>query len=288
MTASLVTPLILRSDFTNELAATVSTATNAAILDKIIEESERIERWCFRRFDERIDTRYFNPWQQTRGGDLDGVELMLDDDLRSVTTLTNGDGSTVSGSVYTLLPRSANRYGVTVRSSVKLNTTSGAFWTYGTNEPEQSISLLGLWGYGGQWRSTGATVTSGLASDAAAATFVSSTALEAGMTLKIGSEYIYINAVAGTTNTIDRAGNGSTAATHANASVVYRWECDPLVKRHVKRLVLISIAQDSSPLFGQLILGDFQAAVQSDGNPREVLFDVERAGLKRRAGVMAV
>lgn len=286
MPAPLATPLILRSALTDRIAGQ-NTTTSAAVLEKIIEESDRLQRWCMRRFDERIETRYYTPRSVAYGGDVHGVELWLDDDLRAVTTLTNGDGSEVTSGQYALLPRSPDKYGVTAKSIARLNANGSVAWQSGINDPEEAISLLGTWGYGGQWRQV-ATVTSGLAADAAAASFVSSTALEGGMMLKIDSEYIYIDSAVSTTNAITRECNGSTAAVHANGAVVYRWEAAPIVQKHVARLVLISISQDSNPLFGQMILGDFQAAVTSDGTPADVLKDVAKAGLKREPRVMAV
>jgi hypothetical protein len=285
MTAPLATPLILRSAIADRIAATNVTG-QAAVLDKIIEESDRLQSWCNRRFDERIETRYYTARGIGYGGDVYGPELWLDDDLRSVTTLINGDGTAITTD-YTLLPRSSDKRGVASKDKVRLSTTSGLAWSAGSNDPVEAISLAGLWGYGGQWKQV-ATVTSGLAASIAATSFVSSAALEGGMMLRVGTEYIYVDSTGGTTTAVTRACNGSTAALHADATVIYRWEAEPLVQKHVARLVLISLMQDSNPLFGQMILGDFQAAVTSDGTPKDVLLDVDKAGLRRPVRVMAV
>ncbi len=97
------------------------------------------------------------------------------------------------------------------------------------------------------------------------------------MVLKIDSEYLYVGAATTTAiSQLERAYNGSTAATHVDSSVVYRWEAEPLVQRLVQRLVMISAAQDSSPLFGQIVIGDATAAVTTDGSPQDVRREAER------------
>jgi hypothetical protein len=293
MTPPLATPLVLVSDLDDAITRTDNAATTEAILKKIVEESQRMQDWCFRRFDEYIDTGYYTARHINNGGDLlDGLTLRLSTDLRSVTTLkyqvdpyTPGSGTEIA-SGYMLLPQ-GQRGGVTSYDHIRLNPNGSVTWSTNGTEPVNSITLLGKHGYGGQWSNTGKTVASGLAADAAATSFVSSAELEPGM-YRIDTEYIYISAVSTTTNTIDRACNGSTAATHANGTAIYRWESHPLVQRHVKRLVLISILQDSSPLFSALIIADSQAVVASDGNPKDVLYDVENAGLRREAGIVAI
>lgn len=290
MTPPLATPLILRSSLAGKLKAkTADPVINAGIVDKIIEASATLQFWAKRRFDERIETRYYTAGSANHGhGDIEGGDLLLDDDLRTVSILTNGDGSVIDSSVYHLLPRSVDVNGVNAVSRVRPDPFSAVVWQYGNTDPVDSISVAGSWGYGGQWKNTGITVTSGLAADASAASFVASAALELGMMLKIGSEYIYVSGVSGTATTIERACNGSTAAVHVDGSPVYRWEAHPLVQKLVTRLTLISIEQDSSPLFSQLVLADTAVPVSSDGIAKDILFDLQKMGLRRKQRIMAI
>jgi hypothetical protein len=91
--------------------------------------------------------------------------------------------------------------------------------------------VAGIYGHQNVTIPTGTTVASGLASDAAATSFVSSAspALSPGMTLLIGSEQLYVYVVSGTTITVVRGANGSTAATHANSSAIARYVYDARV-----------------------------------------------------------
>jgi hypothetical protein len=81
-------------------------------------------------------THYF-----TVGVDTYGATLMLDDDLLSVTSITNGDGTTITTSQYTLLPRNEPRF-----YAIKLLGSAGIAWTYNT-DPEDAIAVTGKWGW---------------------------------------------------------------------------------------------------------------------------------------------
>ena len=70
--------------------------------------------------------------------------LFLDQDLATVTSVTNGDGIAVVASDYVLLPASSSDgpfYGI------RLKTNSNLVWTYDSDH-EQSIVISGAWTYG--------------------------------------------------------------------------------------------------------------------------------------------
>ena len=69
--------------------------------------------------------------------------MMFDDDLLAITTLTNGDGSTIPSTGYVLYPANqVPKYGL------QLKDTSGLSWLPdGTGSFMQCIPLLGTWGY---------------------------------------------------------------------------------------------------------------------------------------------
>ena len=94
-----------------------------------------IERWCRRRFESTTATRYFDvPADDT---------LWLDDDLLSITTLTNGDATAIATTQYVLLPTN-----ILPKYAIRLRATASVSWegntTYGD---EQAITVVGLWGY---------------------------------------------------------------------------------------------------------------------------------------------
>lgn len=77
--------------------------------------------------------------------DVDGAALLLDHDLISITTLTNGDGATISASAYVLEASDGTRNAAPYRI-VRLKNSSGVQWRYLT-DPEGAISIIGRWGY---------------------------------------------------------------------------------------------------------------------------------------------
>lgn len=88
--------------------------------------------------------RTFYARTETRKFDLpSGRELKLDDDLLTITTLTNGDDTAISSSDYILLP---NNY--TPKRSIKLIQSSSVLWVSDSSgNTEQIIDVAGTWGF---------------------------------------------------------------------------------------------------------------------------------------------
>ena len=108
-----------------------------AILEMIDEASRAIDTFCGGRtfFARAAEVRLFD-----RPGNR---QLDFDDDLLAVTTLLNGDGSTITSASYKLYP--ANE---TVKHWLTLTITSGIIWLVDTSgQSMQAISLTGTWGY---------------------------------------------------------------------------------------------------------------------------------------------
>lgn len=90
-------------------------------------------------------------------------------------------------------------------------------------------SFTGTWGYENRTRT--ATATAGAIASTTATTFVigGTDDLEVGMTLLIDSEQVYLRAKSGTTATIDRGVNGTTAATHSGGAAIAFYLYTPAV-----------------------------------------------------------
>lgn len=119
----------------------ISAAGDDALITILIANAEaHIGMQTGRQFTAANATRYFDP---TDPRVVDGPYLFLDEDLVSVTTLTNGDGDVlVTATEYIKLPvNDAPPY-----HTIKLVDSGGIFWTY-DDDPEIAISLLGSWGY---------------------------------------------------------------------------------------------------------------------------------------------
>lgn len=281
----MITPLLLLSDYNARFKAgsgEYTTAQNAAYRDIIVQASEQLQAECGRRFDERIETRYYSAVPVRYSGDIDGANLWLDDDLKSVTTIVNGDGTTISTG-YTLMPRRPE-YSYT---HIRLDPYGTVYWTANTLDPYESIAITGVWGYGGEWVSL-TTLTEELADDATTAAIADSNIYEIGMMLKIGTEYLLVTTVDSDAITVTRAQNGSTAATHASATAVYYWRAMPSVRQLVLRLMAWRLQQDKSPLVGQVVAGDFQFPVNVATMPQDVVAGIRTMGLKRAGRIYGI
>jgi len=114
-----------------------ATTDDVLIQDLLNAAAVYLETQTGMNFSAVTDTRYYDPLYDT-----DGRTLNLDRFLLTVTTLTNGDGTEIPATAYTLLPRNQ-----TAKRAIQLLSYSGAGygWTYSTNH-EASISVEGTWG----------------------------------------------------------------------------------------------------------------------------------------------
>jgi len=111
-------------------------ADDDTVIEGLVEAVSRyLDDLTLRTFYARAETRLF---------DLPpGRELRLDDDLLTVTTLTNGDGVEIPVGQYLLLP--AN---VFPKYAIKLKASSTYSWQLSASADwEQVISVAGTWGY---------------------------------------------------------------------------------------------------------------------------------------------
>lgn len=116
-----------------------STNTNDdSVIEDIIEGVSRyIDRKTGRTFYARTETRYYDV---PRNGSR---TLKLDDDLLTITTLTNGDDNAIASSEYHLIPKNVAPY-----YEIRLKASSSTFWDFDSDgNSEFVISVAGTWGY---------------------------------------------------------------------------------------------------------------------------------------------
>ncbi len=169
---------------------------------------------------------------------VSGLDLKLRDDLLAVTSITDGNGASVSGSDYNLRPD--NHY---PKHTIELLSISGSWW--GAPYREDRITVAGTWGYvphylNGAWRqlttlSANLSTTTGLT-----LTLTSTEGLSVGDYLKVDNEtFGYITAVTSTTVTVDERGAlGTTAATHTSSTAVYVYRQLPDIMKAVRAMVV--------------------------------------------------
>lgn len=113
---------ITSTDATDDAALTQLIASACAMIDTLTN----------RTFTLRTETRRFDV--------PEGRTLWLDDDLYTVTSITNGDGVAVSSADYVLWPANA-------LPAYAIRMTGDVYWTGSTTTDERVIQVAGSWGY---------------------------------------------------------------------------------------------------------------------------------------------
>ena len=125
------------TEFKNYARIDSTDTTDDAVIGDILEAASRlIDTETRRTFYARIETRNYDV--------PDGNTLYIeDDDLLAITTITNGDATTLASTEYILMP--ANSY---PKYAIKIKQSSDYTWEPESDgDSEQVISILGSWGY---------------------------------------------------------------------------------------------------------------------------------------------
>ncbi len=217
------------NDLRSQYMGVVGTTDDVLLLTFIRTASDWIHKVARRHFVPRIETRYFDNLRDT-----DGENLILDADLLSITTVTNGDAVAVASNERTTIPKNVTPY-----YAIRLLASSSKTWAYNstTNDPEDAVSVLGVWGYHEDYANAWETLTTSNASMTNAATSITllANAGNAGEIWKIESELVYVSSIANTTATVVRAVNGSAAVAHNTSTTIARWIPDIGIQ-HVAKL----------------------------------------------------
>lgn len=209
----------VKADLAGVPSVTVLDDVLARAVDQV---SRELERECKRHFYAYSGTRYY---QGVNPGD---PILALPDDLISVTSLTidyDWDGvyetTLTENSDFVLGPYNAAQKGEPYWN-LELLFTAPSGLTYWPYHP-RAVKLTGIFGYSNETEDTGLTGTLSDTSDTTITASGDATNLiYPGDTLVIESEQVYVSAVSGTTVTVTRAVNGTTAAAHAAKSLLVR------------------------------------------------------------------
>lgn len=182
--------------------------------------SQEVDKFANRRIHPTVGTYYFSG----RGG-----ETLLVPDLISVVSLVeddNGDGSfdtTWNANDYYLAPYNSEPTSVEGRPyqwievSTKSNGTQDEFW-----RGQRNYQIVGTWGYCAATVTIGLTVSSSLSATATSFPLSGSASgtIEAGMTMLVGTEQIYVLSSSATAATVRRGQNGAVATVIASGSAI--------------------------------------------------------------------
>lgn len=191
---------------------------------------------------ESYTNRQYNPTIESRTASIDTdnpTELILPDDLLSLTSLTNGDDSSISLNDVRLTPDDAD----TPASVMKL--IKGASFVY-SDSPINAVSITGIWGWHDSWTrawqdsldtvqdnplSSGATTLTVSDADASNSEGLSPR-FQVGQLLQIESEYLRVIAVDADTNqlTVQRGVNGTTASSHTQDTSIEVYHPVPAIR----------------------------------------------------------
>ena len=223
--------------------------------------SRDIDKLCKRKFYCYEGTYYF-----------DGAGRMLEfsaaPDVLSITTFLLDDGSQAYGTTlaitdYVLYP--LNKYPKTY-AKVSSNSSIGAF----ASNVLQGVKITGVFGYGDgesatPYTASGAVVNTGAITNSATTHALATgkgALFSPGMTIRIDSEQMFVTAVSSDTLTFTRAVNGTAAAAHLAAAVIYIYQYPgPIVEAAIKQIARAWKRKDSayqdavgSPETGELII----------------------------------
>ena len=88
-------------------------------------------------------TRYFDAAPTYAGGHVDGRLLLFDTWCKSITSVTNGDGTVIASTYYVTEPRNVRVY-----YGIRLLASSGYTWEAKSNDDtENAITVVGKWAW---------------------------------------------------------------------------------------------------------------------------------------------
>lgn len=195
-------------------------------------------------FFSRITMRTFVPYifvheveASRQNFDASSRFLWMPDDCLSVTSVANTDGSIIASTLYRL----RNQY-LSPNQQLELN-ANARITNLSSDNFISRYEITGIWGYhrnyDNAWIDT-TTISANITTTTATTFDVASVAdLERLQYIRINSEYMQITGAIptiGTTLTVKRGVNGSTATTHISADEVDIWFIEPEVQLAVTRL----------------------------------------------------
>lgn len=122
----------------------ITETTDDTLLGYLLTAAQKmIDVYCGQAFEATGDaTHYFASASVEDGGAVDGRDLILDAPLCQITSVTNGDGTTVSAANYVKLPINGERW-----YALRLKASSGLWWTYDDDIESDLIAVVGRWAY---------------------------------------------------------------------------------------------------------------------------------------------
>jgi hypothetical protein len=203
-------------------------ADRELLFSKLVTATRLIEEFCGgRRFDQRVETL-----RHDSDAALDDRRLQLEDDLLTLTGLTNGDGTEIDPAGVTLFP-----YNTYPKDTLTL--PLGTSWTWG-GDPYATVRVTGVWGFhrrvSSAWPPTGKALNGSLEAGATGITFTGDLgAIQRGHVLQIEDEQMSVESIDGLVITVERGINGTEAVEHAADTIVQYYAPEPTIVQQTAR-----------------------------------------------------
>jgi len=224
------------------------------ILGLINRASRAIDKYTRRHFFPTSATRFYSHDESQR--------IKLDEDLLSLTTLKtqNGESTLASG---VLLLMTGDEWNTPPYDRIVINESAGCTLTY-SGTPQKSNEVSGLWGYHenyeSAWIDTGTSLATaygasggsiGIAggSNGTGASDINGDAprISVGNKLRIGDEFFDVYGGNGSIINVTPYANGTTGASHAASTTVYKFAYEPDIEWAATRLTAWNIGKSMSP-----------------------------------------
>jgi hypothetical protein len=240
-----------------------ATDDDAEILRIIEAVSREVDDYCGRHFYTKTDTRYFSGTTCRRA--------IIDDCLSISAAHVDVDWDASYSQAWT---QGTDFYLSPANTWPKMRVVLARLSTRAIDYHDRYLRLTGTWGYGdGQsaspWKSLGVTGTLDSTSDTTLALSAAG-GVSAGHTLKLGSEQVYVESISGTTATVERGVNGTTAAAQA-AVAVYAAKYPANVSKAV--LMLSAEAFNTRQVQGlrDVMIGEYRETYALSSNSEKVM-----------------
>lgn len=152
------------------------------------------------------------------------LNVYRDTDILEITSISNGDSSSVASSAYTLKPNNAYP-----KYQIALKETSGVSWRGASGgDYEQVISITGIFGnvphYPTAWHDVGLELDGDINATITTVTVNDGTLLSIGHYIKINDEVMFVEAISSNDLTVQRGALGTTAASHTDEDTITRFQ----------------------------------------------------------------
>lgn len=247
---------------------------HARLVNSLAMASVMLEDETNRRFDRFRDTYWHDGRSTASDGDVENNRLMLADDLQEVYTLTNGDAVEFDSADYELRPQ---RYPKAYQFCDLI--ASNNYWVQNSDNARRSISIDGLWGWGGRFKVSGLTLTGDI-NDSVVSIAITGNLTTAGLEIyqlvQINDELLFVDAAVDTSPvTFERGVNGSTAASHSASDVLYIFKPDSTVVWLTIQLTMWLREIQKSPAHGLVQVGDADRASNITRMPVNITDGIE-------------